>query len=45
MQSYDVLVVGCGPVGAVLAARLSAATRVETTVSELVTDPWTTAAR
>jgi dinuclear metal center YbgI/SA1388 family protein len=27
------------------AARLSAATRVETLVSELVTDPWTTAAR
>ena len=27
------------------AARLSAATRVETTVSELVTDPWTCAAR
>lgn len=25
MQAYDVLVVGCGPVGAVLAARLSAA--------------------
>ena len=25
MQSYDVVVVGCGPVGAVLAARLSAA--------------------
>ena len=27
------------------AARLSAATRVQTVVSELVTDPWTTAAR